>query len=159
MKSAHLHITSSLQDGIPTFSKGIWKSVSVVTVGSAAITAVVPQIFYSGEYPVAPLTDSTHKGFAVDVKVFTWAAKEVTGTLAVTGSWSAEGDAVTMHSQAVTIPKGNSSTTAKLTAVVRKEMDGLAVKVSTLQAEKQAEHFFGVRKELGMAVAAGVSLK
>jgi len=34
----------------------------------------------------------------------------------VTGSWSAEGDAVTMHSQAVTIPKGNSSTTAKLTA-------------------------------------------
>ena len=108
--------TNTAQDGIPTFTKGIWKSVSVVTVGSAAITAVVPQIFYSGEYPVAPLTDSTHKGFAVDVKVFTWAAKEVTGTLAVTGSWSAEGDAVTMHSQAVTIPKGNSSTTAKLTA-------------------------------------------
>ena len=79
--------TNTKQDGIPTMTKGIWKSVSIVEVGSAAITAVVPQIFYSGEYPMAPLTDATHEGFSVDVKVFTWAAAATKGTLAVTGSW------------------------------------------------------------------------
>lgn len=102
--------TNTRQDGIPTMTKGIWKSVSVVQVASAAITAVVPQIFYSGEYPTAPLTDATHKGFAVEVKVFTWAAAETKGTLAVTGSWGKGEELVTVHTQAVTIPKGNTST-------------------------------------------------
>lgn len=108
--------TNTAQDGIPTMSKGIWKSVSIVEVGSAAITAVVPQIFYSGDYPMEPLTDETHKGFAVDVKVFTWAAAETKGTLSVTGSWGTGAEQLTVATQAVTVPKGNSSTTAKLTA-------------------------------------------
>jgi beta-galactosidase/beta-glucuronidase len=108
--------TNTFQDKIPTMTKGIWKSVSIVEVGSAAITAVVPQIFYSGDYPMAPLTDETHKGFAVDVKVFTWAAAETKGTLSVTGSWGKGAEQVTVATQAVTIPKGNTSTTAKLTA-------------------------------------------
>lgn len=46
---------------------------------------------------------------------------------------------------------------ADLETVVRKEMDGLEVAVTTLQAERQAEHFFGARRQLGMAVAAGAS--
>ena len=36
------------QGGANTFSKGIWKSVYLATVGTAAITHVVPQIKYLG---------------------------------------------------------------------------------------------------------------
>merc|ERR1719434_206986 len=46
--------TNTAQDGIPTFSKGIWKSVYLAQIASvaAAITHVVPQIKYAGDYPV-----------------------------------------------------------------------------------------------------------
>ena len=37
------------QDGANTFSKGIWKSVYLTTVESAAITSVVAHTFYLGE--------------------------------------------------------------------------------------------------------------
>lgn len=49
-----------------TFSKGIWKSVYVVTVTSAAITALVPHTFYNGSFPTAPLQDGNHAPFIVN---------------------------------------------------------------------------------------------
>jgi beta-galactosidase/beta-glucuronidase len=101
--------TNTKQDGIPTFTKGIWKSVSLVQVGAAAITDVVPQIIYAGEYPVTPLTDTTHGGFDVSVRVHTWAAKPTKGSLTITGGWG--GAPVT---QQVSVAAGNTSTTVKL---------------------------------------------
>jgi beta-mannosidase len=101
--------TNTKQDGIPTFTKGIWKSVSIVEVGSAAITDVVPQITYAGAYPTAPLDDDTHGGFNVSVRVHTWAAKATSGTLHVTGGWAGAS-----LSKQVTIAAGNTSTVLAL---------------------------------------------
>jgi hypothetical protein len=41
----------------------------VATVSTAAITHVVPQIMYMGTYPTTPLTDGSHGGFSVKVRV------------------------------------------------------------------------------------------
>jgi hypothetical protein len=60
--------STTSQDGINTFSKGIWKSVYVAEVVGAAIMHVVPQIKYAGAYPSSPLTDGAHGGFKVDVR-------------------------------------------------------------------------------------------
>ena len=89
--------TNTKQDGIPTFTKGIWKSVSLVQVGAAAITDMVPQITYAGEYPTAPLDDTTHGGFDVSVRVHTWAAKPTKGTMTVTGGWAVRLTQPLMH--------------------------------------------------------------
>jgi hypothetical protein len=71
-----------------TFSYGIWKSVYLVEVRSAAITHVVPQITFKGDYPVAPLRDGAHAGFRVDVRTHFWAPKSgAHGTLTLMGSW------------------------------------------------------------------------
>jgi hypothetical protein len=92
-----------------TFSYGIWKSVYIAQVSTAALVHVVPQIKYKGEYPVAPLTDSTHGGFDVSVRVHIWAPKATTGTLSITTSWS-----TTPVTAKVSIAAGNSSTIIKL---------------------------------------------
>ena len=58
-----------------TFSLGIWKSLYLTTVRhSVAFTAVSAQTYYLGAYPVAPLTDSTHGGFELRVKLELMAA-------------------------------------------------------------------------------------
>ena len=43
------------QGGANTFTKGIWKSVYIASVSSAAITSVTAHTFYKGEYPTEPL--------------------------------------------------------------------------------------------------------
>jgi len=103
--------TNTAQGGSPTFTKGIWKSVSLVQVaaGSVAITDVVPQITYAGEYPVEPLADATHGGFDVRVRVHTWAAAPTSGALTVTGAWG--GGTRTIP---VLVAAGNASTTVRL---------------------------------------------
>lgn len=101
--------TNTAQGGIPTFTRGIWKSVSLVQVASVAIVDVVPQISYAGEYPVAPLTDDSHGGFHVAVRVHTWAARPYKCTVTIVGGW--EGGTL---SQAVLLPAGNASTTFTL---------------------------------------------
>lgn len=103
--------TNTFQDGIPTFSKGIWKSVYVAQVasGGAAIMHVVPQIKYAGEYPVEPLTDESHGGFEVTVKVHMWAESAVQGMLTVRGNW--EGGTAT---QRVSVSKGDSALTLEM---------------------------------------------
>lgn len=106
-----MQYSNTAQGGSPTFTKGIWKSVSLVQVapGSVAITDVVPQISYAGEYPTSPLTDATHSGFDVHVRVHTWAARPTSGTLAITGAWDGGS-----RTQLVAIGTGNTSTTVAL---------------------------------------------
>lgn len=57
-----------MQSDARTFTKGIWKSVYVVSVSSAAITHVVPHVFYNGSYPVGPLQPGQHGDFEVQVR-------------------------------------------------------------------------------------------
>ena len=99
------------RQGLPTFSKGIWKSVSIVQVAarSAAITHVVPQITYAGEYPVAPLADGAHGGFHVGVRVHMWAAAPTAGTISATGEWPGAS-----LSRVVSVAAGNSSVVLRL---------------------------------------------
>ena len=62
-------VSDTYQAAVPgkafTFSKGIWKSVYTVEVPVAAITHLVPQVFYTGEFPTSPLTDGHHAPFSV----------------------------------------------------------------------------------------------
>lgn len=38
----------------------------LVTVSSAAVTALVPQTFYNGTFPITPLSDGNHAPFVVN---------------------------------------------------------------------------------------------
>lgn len=98
--------------GTRTFSKGIWKSVYLVDIdaGSAAITHLVPHVFYTGDFPIVPLTAHKHADFNVTVRVHTWAPEATKGTLHVHGEWGAD------RSVSLDIKKGNSSSTVTLTA-------------------------------------------
>jgi beta-galactosidase/beta-glucuronidase len=102
--------TTTSQGGAATFSKGIWKSVYIAEVASAAITHIVPQIFYKGAYPVVPLTEGDHGGFDVEVRVHMWAASATSGTLTATGEWGGSA------SQLVQVPAGHSHVVLKTTA-------------------------------------------
>jgi len=94
-----------------TFSKGIWRSVYLVTVQSAGITHLVPQVFYNGAFPTAPLTDATNGGFTVSVRVHLWAPAPVSGVLSIAGAW--QGARATAP---VTLPSGDSNFTFTLSA-------------------------------------------
>ena len=76
-----------------TFSRGIWKSVYVVSVKEAAITHVVPQIFYLGDYPTEPLSDDSHGGFDVSVRVHAFSPKDYSGTIHASSEWGAKANA------------------------------------------------------------------
>lgn len=99
------------QDGINTFSRGIWKSVYIAEVSSAALMHVVPQVMYAGDYPTTPLQDGTHGGFDVDVRVLMYTPASTQGTLEVSGSWASSATA----SKDVTLT-GNLTTTLSLKA-------------------------------------------
>jgi len=71
-----------------TFSKGLWKSVYLVSFSKAAITHIVPQIFYRGDYPVSRLDDTKHAGFDVHVNVHLRAGpSKAEGSITVSGDW------------------------------------------------------------------------
>ena len=106
--------SNTQQDGINTFSKGIWKSVYIAEVGEVAITHVVPQIFYSGAFPTAPLVDGAHGGFKVDVRVHLWAPSPTTVTVAATGLWGGSAAATTFE-----VPTGDSSQTVSMEATAK----------------------------------------
>ena len=53
--------------GLPWLSMGIWKSVYLVDVAALSLRAMVPHVFYNGDYPTAPLTDATAGGWTVNV--------------------------------------------------------------------------------------------
>uniref|UniRef100_A0A6B2L3J8 beta-mannosidase n=1 Tax=Arcella intermedia TaxID=1963864 RepID=A0A6B2L3J8_9EUKA len=75
------------QHNSPTMTKGIWKSVYTMSYSSVAISHIVPQIFYQGEYPTSILSDSSHDGFVVRVGVNLTAARNMDGLLLVSGDW------------------------------------------------------------------------
>ncbi len=62
-------------------------------------------------YPAAPLTDATHLGFSVAVRVHFWAPAAATGTLSAAGAWGAASTA-----NPVSVPAGESNATVTLTA-------------------------------------------
>lgn len=84
---------SNLRDpksGLPTFTKGIWKSVYIVSMESttAAITSLVPLVKYSGtDWPTAPMNDNSSGPFEMTARVFLRSEMPVHGTLTVSGSW------------------------------------------------------------------------
>eukprot|EP00041_Stephanoeca_diplocostata_P032285 m.1031147 g.1031147 ORF g.1031147 m.1031147 type:complete len:1000 (-) comp24121_c0_seq1:1760-4759(-) len=96
--------------GAATFSKGIWKSVYLLKVSTAAITGVVPQVMYNGPYPTTKLEDGAHGGFTVGVRVHTYAAAQTSATLTLTGSWGASAKAQ------VSVPAGEGVVTANIAA-------------------------------------------
>ena len=68
------------------------RSVYLLPVAAFTITHIVPQIFYSGAYAAAPLTEATTGDFAVSVRVHISAPANIgsqSSMLAVTatGSW------------------------------------------------------------------------
>lgn len=99
--------TQTTQEGAGTFSYGIWKSVSIVTVRAAAISYVVPHVYYRGQYPIVPLRDGNHAGFDVVVRVHVYAPRAVeAATIAISPSWDAERNVV---KQTVDVPPGDST--------------------------------------------------
>jgi hypothetical protein len=76
--------------GALTFSSGIWKSVYVAVMTSPwAITHSVPTVFYRGADPTTPLSDGTHSGFRVAVKLFVQAVSAGEAAITASGSWGA----------------------------------------------------------------------
>ena len=104
------------QGGAATFSKGIWKSVSLVQVGSAAMVHVVPHVFYEGAYPTAPLQDGAHAPFKVMVRVVMWAPAATRGTIHVSGAWDSSAASDT---GVIDLPAGESAHNLTLTAAAK----------------------------------------
>lgn len=88
-------------DGNPMFTKGIWKSVSAISVpsGSAVVTHVTPLVYYTGtEWPTSALSDGSAP-FDVVVKIFLLAPTSgVAGHVEVSGTWSSDGETVKVRS-------------------------------------------------------------
>ena len=101
------------EEQVHTFTYGVWKSVYLVGVEQAAITNVVPHTYYQGGYPTAPLADSSHGGFTVEVRVHIWAPAAGKGVLTVHGGWHA---AAANTTAAFSWPAGDSNKTVVLKA-------------------------------------------
>ena len=91
-----------------TFTKGIWKSVYLInTLKGVAITHIVPQIKYLGDYPTERMTDGNHAGFNVNVRVFfstsSAAAAAATGDLTIDTEWG------TSNTTTITVPTTTSN--------------------------------------------------
>ena len=95
-----------------TLTSGIWKSVSLVTVGGVAVTHQVCHTYYRGDFPTKPLADGDHGGFDVAVRVYLWAPRSGKVRLAVSGSWSASA----AKTVTVDLEKGDSNITVTLQA-------------------------------------------
>jgi hypothetical protein len=67
--------------GRETFGFGIWKSVYLVAVPTAAILHFVPHTYYAGPHPISILSDDNHNGFDIRAKVFLWAPGATSGEL------------------------------------------------------------------------------
>jgi beta-mannosidase len=98
-----------------TFTKGIVRDVYLVGVHGAALSAVVPQVTYSGGYPTAPLTDATAAPFDVSARVHLTSPGPFSGTLTVTGSWASGAPVVVDVSGA----GGDAAVTVTLPAAAR----------------------------------------
>eukprot|EP00439_Symbiodinium_sp_Y106_P013904 s7315_g1.t9 len=106
--------TKTSQEGVKTFSYGIWKHVYLIYTpnGSASITHVAPQIFFKGMYPTEALVDGHHAGppNRRKVKVFLSAPAAANGTLTLLPSWRPS------VSRRISIPAGSSNHTVEVVA-------------------------------------------
>jgi beta-mannosidase len=93
------------------FSKGIWKSVYLVSTASVTIEYLLPQTFYLGPYPIARLQEGQHGGFRVDVNTFLWSPEPITGQLVVNTEWGQS-----VSTPTLTLPAGRSNTTVSVSA-------------------------------------------
>jgi len=100
--------------GSATFSKGIWKSVSLVPATTTTLTHIVPHVYYRGAYPTAPLSDSSAGPWQVVTTVFFTSPVATTGTLTVSGTWTGGATA----SVPVNLPAGDSTVNVTLSAGV-----------------------------------------
>jgi len=103
-----------------TCTSGIFKSVYLVRVSTAAIAAVAPQTYCRGRYPVDALIDGAHDGFHVQVRVHLWAPTTTkptptTGRLEAQGLWNLD-EGGKMVSQIVTWKGGETNVTLDLHA-------------------------------------------
>ena len=74
--------------GLPTLSFGISRSVYLVPVAGAALTAFTPLIYYTGDYPTSPLNDSTAAGWVVNVTAyFSGGGVGASGLVTAVGGW------------------------------------------------------------------------
>lgn len=102
-----LIVNTTTSTGATTFSKGIWKSIYLLSVlpNYPVITYVVPHTYYtSNNYPLVPLNDNTHDGFDIKIRNHfyvpsTITTMNITGLLTVTGNWSS-----TDNNNTVTVP-------------------------------------------------------
>jgi hypothetical protein len=97
-----------------TFGFGIWKSVYLLPVTSAAIAHVVPHTFYAGGHPTSILSDTVHKGFEVRVLVeLVCPTGGCSGAVSVLGGWPG---AVAVTARVASVPAGTSNVTCVLSA-------------------------------------------
>ena len=90
--------TGRTPKGIRTFSKGLVRSVYLARVAApassagagAAITAVKALVYYTGDYPTAPLTDATAGPWRVDVTAYLLAPAGADGAVSFVGEWAAQ---------------------------------------------------------------------
>jgi len=108
--------SDTYQESVPglahTFSKGIWKSVYLVTVSSVALTYVVPQVFYTGTYPTTPLIDGNHADFVVQVRIHFFAPSSTSGILEIIPQFRT----ASPTQMFVSVPAGNSNVTIPINA-------------------------------------------
>ena len=102
--------SNTQQASMPTFSFGIWKSVSLNTVSSVAIVELVPHVFYRGAYPASILNESSKADFEVRVRLHLWAPSAGEAQLVVSGEWGAE------KQRTVRFPAGDSNVSLSLRA-------------------------------------------
>lgn len=86
--------------GLPTLSFGIPRSVYLVPVAGAALTAFTPLVYYAGDYPTAPLSDTTAAGWVVNVTAYFSGGVGASGRLTAAGDWTG----ATPESAAVVVP-------------------------------------------------------
>jgi beta-mannosidase len=93
------------------FSRGIWKSVYLVTAAAAFVTHVVPHVFYTGAFPTQALTDADFAPFTLSVRTHFSAPAAAKGTLTLSVPWGSGVAPVP-----VSLPAGESNVTINVTA-------------------------------------------
>jgi len=81
--------TASPLVGYRLRSFGIPRSVYLVPVNGAALSAITPLVRYDGEYPMAPLTDATASGWTVNGRrPLTGGRAGARGLVTAVGDWT-----------------------------------------------------------------------
>ena len=94
-------------DRLGTYSRGIWKSVYLVTFTSVAVTDMTVHTIYLGPHPTTPLLPHQHRPFDLTTTVHLFAPSALSYTLTLHGEWQEKPLTVST----VSVQKGVSSLT------------------------------------------------